>query len=147
MKLYIDGSCNPNPGVGTIGIYGDNIRCGLKLSNKTTNNQMEYLALLAAIKIGQFNKVEKLTILTDSSILDRTFKNKNFSSAGRNPILSKIREEFIKQAGDSVEITWVRREENTGADKLTKLAHSSDIYEGLELNKEELKNYLTSFII
>ena len=134
IKIWIDGGCNPNPGKGTIGIYSTGkFKCGLCLSKKTTNNQMEYIALYGALKIAEKLKVKKITIYTDSKILATTFNNKNYTG-GANKILHNIRAAFVKKASElpKVSVQWVPRESNTNADELTNLAYDNDVWDGLE---------------
>jgi ribonuclease HI len=133
IKIWIDGGCNPNPGKGTIGIYSKNFRCGLCLSGQSTNNRMEYVALYGALKLADQLGFKNVSILTDSSIVARTFNNKNYSGA-KNKTLHAIRTAFIKKAADIAKLSvgWVRREENVDADELTNLAYDNDVWEGLE---------------
>lgn len=85
--LYTDGACSGNPGRGGIGaviLDGDYVVCG-RISRgyqKTTNNRMEILAVVEAVKMLQayiFNKYGtretdiKVTVCSDSQLVVNTF--------------------------------------------------------------------------
>ena len=68
IKIYTDGACSGNPGIGGWGvvILSDNnnpvfLNGGMQ---DTTNNQMELQATIQALKY--FNKAKSLTLYTDS---------------------------------------------------------------------------------
>ena len=64
--IYTDGACSGNPGRGgwaAIIIKGDNIEKISGRSENTTNNRMELIAVISALK---FTKDQNLEIYTDS---------------------------------------------------------------------------------
>jgi len=66
IKIYTDGACSGNPGRGgwaAIIIKGDNIEKISGRSENTTNNRMELIAVISALK---FTKDQNLEIYTDS---------------------------------------------------------------------------------
>ena len=66
IKIYTDGACSGNPGRGgwaAIIINGNNIEKISGRSENTTNNRMELIAVISALK---FTKDENLEIYTDS---------------------------------------------------------------------------------
>ena len=66
IKIYTDGACSGNPGRGgwaAIIIKGDNIEKISGRSENTTNNRMELMAVISALK---FTKDQNLEIYTDS---------------------------------------------------------------------------------
>jgi ribonuclease HI len=149
-EIYIDGGCSPNPGIGTIGIFcRDRFRCGLKLSETTTNNRMEYVALYGALRIAQHLGLKTINIHTDSNIVATTFNNKNYGG-GKNATLHSIRAAFKAKADElsGVSIRWVAREGNTDADELTNIAYDNEVWEGLELiDKEKFIAELQALIV
>lgn len=152
VYLYTDGSCAPtNPGPGGIGIYccdAENnpiFSIASYVCDTATNNQMEYLAMLVAIKSLKSKALEgkfrDAIIATDSKILHNTIENSNFNSSGNNPILSNLREKIvdaIKKSTIRVRTAWVPREKNAIADNLSKKGsrkYYSDI-QGLDISLE-----------
>lgn len=89
LKIYTDGSCMPNPGIGGIGLvieFPDNlsfdnteISAGYKDS---TNNRMELLACIRALQWFQDNnhklKLGRLIIITDSSYVYSNYSNAQY---------------------------------------------------------------------
>ena len=66
IKIYTDGACSGNPGSGgwaAIIINGNNIEKISGRSENTTNNRMELVAVISALK---FTKDQNLEIYTDS---------------------------------------------------------------------------------
>jgi ribonuclease HI len=66
IKIYTDGACSGNPGSGgwaAIIINGNNIEKISGRSENTTNNRMELIAVISALK---FTKDQNLEIYTDS---------------------------------------------------------------------------------
>ncbi len=68
IKIYIDGACSGNPGIGGWGVVileNDNDPVFLKGGgNQTTNNRMELTAAIKALQ--HFKNPEELTLVTDS---------------------------------------------------------------------------------
>ena len=70
MDIYIDGACSGNPGVGGWGVYGIQSQHTFELSGgalNTTNNRMEMMAAIEALKIIPGHMA--LTLYTDSIYL------------------------------------------------------------------------------
>jgi ribonuclease HI len=113
---------------------------------------MEYVALYGALKLVEQLGLGEVEIFTDSSILARTFHNKNFSNGSGNQTLQVIRTAFIKKASDigleNISVNWVPREENVNADELTNLAYENDVWYGLDdVDKDTFADDLKSKII
>ena len=71
IKIYTDGACSGNPGIGGWGVVIlENNNDPIFLNggdNNTTNNRMELSAALNALKF--FKEKKELTIITDSKYL------------------------------------------------------------------------------
>lgn len=147
--IWIDGGCNPNPGVGTIGVYCKNkFRCGLKVADATTNNRMEYVSLYAAIMLSRKFNFDSIDIRTDSKIVAATFNNRRFVGKG-NQTLASIRQAFMQAAekfgSKNIRVAWVPREENLVADELATMAYTEDVWDGMMgANKESFISLLQS---
>lgn len=153
--VYIDGSCAPtNPGPGGFGIscatnQGDEI-IGVScfICDTATNNQMEYLAMLMAVKLLKSNKFKqhfnKAIICSDSQILITTLHNKTYNPSGKNQVLALLRErilEAIAEAPVPIELKWIPREANERADELSKMGSSGlTSVKGMKIETDKLEN-------
>ena len=123
IKIYTDGSCLSNPGKGgwaAIILNGDN-KTEIKGSEKdTTNNQMELLAPIKALK--EIPKGSKVEIFTDSKYVKsgitewiHNWKKNGWKTANKQKVKNKelwIELDLLNNQYD-IEWTWVK-------------AHSSD---------------------
>ena len=114
IKIYTDGSCLENPGNGgwaAIIIDGGK-KTQIKGSKKnTTNNQMELLAPIEALKkIPKGNKVE---IFTDSKYVKsgitewiHNWKKNGWKTADKQPVKNKELWEELDLLANEFEISW-----------------------------------------
>ncbi|PON58537.1 Ribonuclease H, partial [Parasponia andersonii] len=71
-KLYVDGSSNENgagAGLVLISPKGHNIHCALHFEFPASNNEAEYEALIARLKLAQEMKVEMIELYSDSQLI------------------------------------------------------------------------------
>ncbi|PON72858.1 Ribonuclease H, partial [Parasponia andersonii] len=71
-KLYVDGSSNENgagAGIVLISLEGHNIHYALRFKFPTSNNEAEYEALIAGLKLAQEMKVEAIEVYSDSQLV------------------------------------------------------------------------------
>ena len=97
IKIYTDGSCLGNPGNGGWAaiIIDDNKKIQIKGSKKnTTNNQMELLAPIEALK--KIPKGSKVQIFTDSKYVKSgitewiyNWKKNGWKTAAKKPVKNK----------------------------------------------------------
>ena len=97
IKIYTDGSCLENPGNGGWAaiIIDDGKKTQIKGSKKnTTNNQMELLAPIEALK--KIPKVSKVQIFTDSKYVKsgitewiHNWKKNGWKTANKQPVKYK----------------------------------------------------------
>ena len=99
IKIYTDGACSGNPGIGGWGvvILSDNnnpvfLNGGMQ---DTTNNQMELQATIQALKY--FNKAKSLTLYTDSKYVKDgiqtwiiKWKQNGWKTSAKKPVKNKI---------------------------------------------------------
>jgi len=114
IKIYTDGSCLENPGNGgwaAIIIDGGK-KTQIKGNKKnTTNNQMELLAPIEALKkIPKGNKVE---IFTDSKYVKsgitewiHNWKKNGWKTADKQPVKNKELWEELDLLANEFEISW-----------------------------------------
>jgi len=70
--LYVDGSSNPKGAGASIVLEGPNdilIKKSVHFSFKTSNNQVEYEAILAGLSLARELGVKSLTCKTDSKLI------------------------------------------------------------------------------
>ncbi len=114
IKIYTDGSCLENPGNGGWAaiIIDDGKKTEIKGSKKnTTNNQMELLAPIEALKkIPKGNKVE---IFTDSKYVKsgitewiHNWKKNGWKTADKQPVKNKEFWEELDLLANQFEISW-----------------------------------------
>ncbi|MBK1963694.1 ribonuclease HI [Campylobacter novaezeelandiae] len=139
IKIYTDGSCLNNPGFGGwayILRYKEHEKIGFGAKENTTNNQMELLAIIEALKI--LKEPCEIELYTDSNLMVRsinewleTWVKKDFKNK-KNVDLWK---EYLKFSKDhKIRAFWVKAHnghiENEKCDKLAREA-------ALNLQKEK----------
>ena len=114
IKIYTDGSCLENPGNGgwaAIIIDGGK-KTQIKGSKKnTTNNQMELLAPIEALK--KIPKGSKVQIFTDSKYVKsgitewiHNWKKNGWKTADKQPVKNKELWEELDLLANQFEISW-----------------------------------------
>ena len=114
IKIYTDGSCLENPGNGGWAaiIIDDEKKTQIKGSKKnTTNNQMELLAPIEALK--KIPKGSKVQIFTDSKYvksgitewIHNWIKN-GWKTADKQPVKNKELWEELDLLNNEFEISW-----------------------------------------
>ena len=97
LKIYTDGACSGNPGKGgwaAIIIDGKNQSIISGSENKTTNNRMELMAPIMALK--KIKTKSEITIYTDSKYVKdgitewiKKWKLNNWLSSNKKPVKNK----------------------------------------------------------
>ena len=114
IKIYTDGACKGNPGVGGWGAIimqdGKNIEL-FGGENETTNNRMELMAVIMALKKTSSNL--ELTIYTDSTYVQKgisewikNWKVNNWRSSNKKPVKNKDLWVDLDEAVGSRKIYW-----------------------------------------
>ena len=114
IKIYTDGSCLENPGNGGWAaiIIDDEKKTQIKGSKKnTTNNQMELLAPIEALK--KISKGSKVQIFTDSKYVKsgitewiHNWKKNGWKTADKQPVKNKELWEELDLLNNEFEISW-----------------------------------------
>ncbi len=114
IKIYTDGSCLENPGNGGWAaiIIDDDEKTQIKGSKKnTTNNQMELLAPIEALK--KIPKGSKVEIFTDSKYVKsgitewiHNWKKNGWKTANKQPVKNKGLWEELDLLTNEFEISW-----------------------------------------
>ncbi|KAL5578322.1 hypothetical protein UlMin_020021 [Ulmus minor] len=122
--LYVDGSSTDNcSGAGVILVSPEGVRlsCVLRFRFKATNNQAEYKALLAGLRLAKEVSAHHLLIYSDSQLIVNQV-NSEYQARGEKmaSYLEKVKE--LLGQFDTVTITQIPQNENTNADALARLA-------------------------
>ena len=114
IKIYTDGSCLENPGNGGWAaiIIDDEKKTQIKGSKKnTTNNQMELLAPIEALK--KIPKGSKIEIFTDSKYVKsgitewiHIWKKNGWKTANKQPVKNKKLWTELYLLTNEFEISW-----------------------------------------
>ena len=114
IKIYTDGSCLENPGNGGWAaiIIDDGKKTQIKGSKKnTTNNQMELLAPIEALK--KIPKGSEVEIFTDSKYVKsgitewiHNWKKNGWKTADKQPVKNKELWEELDLLANQFEIVW-----------------------------------------
>ena len=114
IKIYTDGSCLENPGNGGQAeiIIDDGKKAEIKGSKKnTTNNQMELLAPIQALK--RIPKGSNVQIFTDSKYVKsgitewiHNWKKNGWKTANKEPVKNKELWEELDILANEFEISW-----------------------------------------
>ena len=114
IKIYTDGSCLENPGNGGWAaiIIDDGKKTEIKGSKKnTTNNQMELLAPIEALK--KIPKVSKVQIFTDSKYVKsgitewiHNWKKNGWKTSNKQEVKNKELWEELDLLTNEFEISW-----------------------------------------
>jgi len=118
LKIYTDGGCEPNPGKGAwafVFIKDDKvIKESWGTDDETTNNRMEYSALINALK--NLKDDEQADIFSDSQLLVNTFNDwmfkwekKNWIKKGGIKNIDLVKEMFeLRQQRPLVKLFWIK---------------------------------------
>ncbi len=114
IKIYTDGSCLENPGNGGWAaiIIDDEKKTQIKGSKKnTTNNQMELLAPIEALK--KIPKGSEVQIFTDSKYVKsgitewiHNWKKNGWKTTAKHPVKNKELWEELDLLNNEFEISW-----------------------------------------
>jgi ribonuclease HI len=114
IKIYTDGACKGNPGVGGWGVIIMQDKKNIELfggENETTNNRMELMAVIMALK--EISSNLELTIYTDSTYVQKgisewikNWKVNNWRSSSKKPVKNKDLWVELDEAVGSRKINW-----------------------------------------
>lgn len=125
--IYTDGASRGNPGPCSLGIQVFNSKKNLiyeeaaYLEDKNTNNFAEYKAVIRAFDLAVQNKIQELTLFSDSELLIRQLQKKYKVKSPSIKILWTECQNLLKQI-PKAEFQHIPREKNSGADSLANQA-------------------------
>jgi ribonuclease HI len=129
---YFDGACEPrNPG-GNMGVGATIRNAGKELfqystfvaaARNNTNNVAEYMAFEAILDFLHENPIKDITIYGDSNlVIEQMFGIWKMKSGFYIPFAKRCKDKiaFLRSTGMKINGIWIRREQNTYADELSK---------------------------
>ncbi|GJX41653.1 reverse transcriptase domain-containing protein [Tanacetum coccineum] len=144
-RLYTDGASNSDgsgAGLMLIDLEGKEYTYALRFKFETTNNEAEYEALLAGLRIAHEMEIAKVAIFLDSQLLVNQIKG---TFAAKQTLIKDYLQKVktVLRGFEDYTVKHVRRNQNKKADALSKLA--SMTFE--HLTKEVLVEVLTKMSI
>ncbi|KAK0600343.1 hypothetical protein LWI29_013963 [Acer saccharum] len=103
---------------------GDSIECALRFDFKATNNQAEYEALIAGLKISTVLGADEVEILSDSQVVVNQVLDEYQARDESMITYLELAKELLERFKE-YRIVHVPREENEKADALAKLASAT----------------------
>lgn len=98
ITIYTDGACSKNPGEGGIGVYlkwKDTVKTISGYLKHTTNNQMELIAVIEALKAIK-KENQNIIVYTDSKYVKdgltlwlKNWKKNNWKNSQKEPVKNK----------------------------------------------------------
>uniref|UniRef100_A0A2N9E2N4 RNase H type-1 domain-containing protein n=1 Tax=Fagus sylvatica TaxID=28930 RepID=A0A2N9E2N4_FAGSY len=124
--VNIDGSSTKEMsgnGVVLVSPEKDKFEYALQLRFRATNNEAEYEALLAGLKLSKSMGIENLTVKSDSQLIVGQVKGEYEAKEDRMKRYLTVVKNLLTQF-KKVELLQIPREENEAADRLARLASS-----------------------
>ena len=118
VEIYTDGACSGNPGPGGYGAilkYGQEIREISGYEVETTNNRMEMMAVIEALR--QLKRPCSVKVITDSQYVVkgmtewiRGWTKKNWLTSQKKPVLNKsLWQELLRLSQNhTIEWQWIK---------------------------------------
>ncbi len=136
VEIFSDGACSGNPGPGGYGAilrYGQHVKEISGCELKTTNNRMEMMAIIEALR--QLKRPSKIRIVTDSNYVVKGMTEwmpgwirRNWVNSQKKPVLNRDLWEMLLKLSKPHHIDWQwikghhGHKENERCDELAKNA-------------------------
>ena len=136
VEIFSDGACSGNPGIGGYGAilrYGDKTKEISGCELQTTNNRMEMMAVIEALRL--INRPCKIRVITDSNYVVKGMTEwvygwvkRNWVNSKKKPVLNRDLWETLLGLSrqHKMEWIWVRghagHKENERCDELARKA-------------------------
>ena len=128
LEMFVDGAYSGNPGPSGIGVVicekGEVIKNISSYIGNATNNVAEYSALIHGLEAALVLKANIVKVNTDSELMFRQIK-KIYKVKHPQILILYSRVLHLMSAFTKIEVNFINREYNRGADKLAKKAANS----------------------
>ncbi|XP_052207976.1 uncharacterized protein LOC127811830 [Diospyros lotus] len=127
-ELYVDGSSNDQgagAGVMLISPEGHRILCALRFGFRATNNEVEYEALLAGLRLAKEVRAEAVVILSDSQLVVNQIRGE-YQAKGAKMVAYLLKARELLALLPKFEVRQIPRSQNSHADALARLATARD---------------------
>ncbi|XP_075633721.1 uncharacterized protein LOC142606222 [Castanea sativa] len=122
-RIHTDGSSNKHTGRAGVVLHtpkGDKIECMIRLDFSTTNNEVEYEALIAGLDLAIAAGANSMVVYPDSQVMTSQV---NRSYECKNERMKRYLEEVKGQTSNlQIKLVQIPREENQDANRLAKAA-------------------------
>jgi len=129
--LYTDGASRGNPGPAAIGVVikdgqGRVLARISRRIGRTTNNQAEYRAIIAALEEALRLGTARVEVKSDSELAVKQINGRyRVKNPGLRPLHQRVRE--LRHSFQSFAITSISRRQNVEADRLSNTALDSAV--------------------
>ena len=126
LVIFTDGAARGNPGPAAIGAIikdktGNNIASISRPIGRTTNNQAEYSAIIAALEQAINLGADRVEIRSDSELVTRQVNGQyRVKTASLRPLYLKVKQ--LQGQLKDFNITHIPRQQNQEADRLANMA-------------------------
>lgn len=121
LTIYVDGASAGNPGKAGIGIVffceGKKIKEYSQYIGVTTNNVVEYMAVIFAMQEALIMRVQNITVFTDSELITRQIQGK-YKVKDNTLFRLHMQVQHLKNGFKKFNISHIERTSNKEADKL-----------------------------
>ena len=101
----------------------DVLKYGVQLQFLATNNEVEYEAVLASLRVARALGVKNVRLRFDSKLIVRQITNEYKANEERMKKYLQLMSQLIDEF-DNVKLELILREENSAADEIARLAQS-----------------------
>ena len=103
----------------------DVLKYGVQLQFLATNNEVEYEAVLASLRVARALGVKNVRLRFDSKLIVRQITNEYKANEERMKKYLQLMSQLIDEF-DNVKLELILREENFAANKIARLASTED---------------------
>ncbi|XP_063947517.1 uncharacterized protein LOC135152036 [Daucus carota subsp. sativus] len=129
-NLYVDGAVNGNgagAGIFLVSPEGHKLQSSIHFDFKATNNDAEYEALIAGLKLALEMRVENMNVYSDSMLVVWHIRGGFLARGPRTDLYMQYAQELILKFRET-KLEQILRSDNADADALAKLCSQRDAH-------------------